>query len=40
MDDWVLATYNIPSVTAELGDENQYLGEWTVKDRSTALSIC
>ena len=40
MDDWVLATFNIPSVTAELGDENQYIGEWTVKDKSTALSIC
>jgi hypothetical protein len=37
MDDWVLATYNIPSVTAELGNESQYEAEWTVKNKETAL---
>jgi len=40
MDDWVLATYNIPSVTAELGNENDFLSEWTVKDNLTAFNIC
>jgi soluble cytochrome b562 len=39
MDDWVLATLNIPSVTAELGRENQYIYEWEIKDYQTGFDI-
>jgi hypothetical protein len=28
MDDWILATFNIPSVTGELGNENDFIEEW------------
>jgi hypothetical protein len=40
MDDWVLSTFGIPSVTNELGNENQYIGEWTIKNKDEALKIC
>jgi len=39
MDDWVLSEFNIPSVTNELGTEDQYTDSWQVKDRETALTI-
>lgn len=40
MDDWVLQTYNIPSVTAELGNDSDFLQGWTVKSKETAFDIC
>ena len=40
MDDWVLSTFGIPSITNELGNETQYIGEWTVKNKEEALRIC
>ena len=39
MDDWILQSFNIPSVTAELGRENQYLEQWQVKSSDTAFEI-
>jgi len=28
MDDWVLSTFNIPSITNELGTEDQFVDAW------------
>jgi hypothetical protein len=39
MDDWVLHAFNIPAVTAELGNDEYYTGEWLVKNKETALKI-
>ena len=39
-DDWILDNLNIPSVTAELGTEGQYIEEWTIKDVPNAVQIC
>lgn len=39
MDDWILGTLNIPSVTAELGLQEQYIDSWQIKDKETALQI-
>jgi hypothetical protein len=39
MDDWVLATYNIPSVTGEIGNESDFLDEWTVSSENKAFEI-
>ena len=39
MDDWVLHEFNIPSVTAELGNDEYFTGEWQVKDKESALQI-
>jgi hypothetical protein len=39
MDDWVLATYNIPSVTGEIGNSNDFIDEWTAKSLDKAYSI-
>ena len=36
MDDWVLATYNIPSVTGEIGNESDFNDEWTAKSKNMA----
>lgn len=40
MDDYILATFGIPSITNELGNETQYIGEWTVKSKDEAYKIC
>ena len=39
MDDWVLATYNIPSVTGEIGNESDFVEEWTVSSPEKAYDI-
>jgi len=39
MDDWILATFNIPSVTGELGNESEFIDEWTIKDSDKAFKI-
>ena len=39
MDDWVLDTYGIPSITSELGDDEQYKGYWENRSAQMALSI-
>ena len=38
-DDWVVDTYGIPSVTAELGSMGQYNGEWVAKSITDAQTI-
>ena len=38
-DDWTLAATGVPSVTAELGDPDQFINEWQVKDAVTATQI-
>lgn len=32
MDDWILATFNIPSVTNELGTDSQFSNGWVVNN--------
>ena len=39
-DDWILATLNIPSVTAEIGTESSYIEEWQVKNTEEAMKLC
>jgi hypothetical protein len=39
MDDWVLATFNIPSVTGELGNQDDVIEEWQVKSSDLAWNI-
>lgn len=39
-DDYILGELNIPSVTAELGTEGQYIEEWQVKNVDEAVKIC
>ena len=39
MDDWVLATYNIPSVTGEIGNQADFEDEWTAKSKERAYQI-
>lgn len=39
-DDYILGEIGIPSVTAELGTEGQYIEEWQVKNLDEALKIC
>ena len=39
MDDWILATYNIPSVTGEIGSIDDFIDEWTVKSADKAYQI-
>ena len=39
-DDYVLSELGIPSVTAELGRENQYSEEWANKNVEEAYKIC
>lgn len=39
MDDWILSTYNIPSVTGEIGNENDFINEWTVQSADKAYQI-
>ena len=41
MDDWVLSELNIPSITNELGTQDQYSDEkWLVKSKEDAMKIC
>jgi hypothetical protein len=30
-DDYILSKYGIPSVTAELGEDDMYINNWTCK---------
>ena len=39
MDDWILSTLNIPSITNELGRNEQYAGQWQVKSKEEAFDI-
>lgn len=39
-DDYILSEFRIPSVTAELGREGQYIEEWQNKNNEEALKIC
>lgn len=39
-DDYILSEFKIPSVTAELGREGQYVEEWANKNVDEALKIC
>ena len=39
-DDYILGELGIPSVTAELGTEGQYIEEWQVKNLDEAVKIC
>ena len=39
MDDLVLATYNIPSVTGEVGNQADFEDEWTAKSKDRAFTI-
>ena len=38
-DDWIMETYGIPSVTSEIGYENQFIEDWVVKSKEMALDI-
>lgn len=38
-DDWTLDKTGIPSVTAEIGNADQFIDEWQVKDAQTATDI-
>lgn len=39
MDDWILATYNIPSITGEIGNIDDFIDEWTVISADKAFEI-
>jgi hypothetical protein len=39
MDDWILDTYGIPSITSELGNDEQYKDYWQNRSPGEALSI-
>ena len=38
-DDWTLAELGIPSATAELGYEGEFIDEWRVRDANTATDM-
>lgn len=38
-DDWTLAELGIPSATAELGYEVEFIDEWRVRDANTATDM-
>ena len=38
-DDWTLGELGIPSVTAELGKDAQFIDEWQIKDGVTEQKI-
>ena len=38
-DDFITATYKIPSVTSEIGYDNQFIEDWVVKSKEQALDI-
>lgn len=39
MDDYVTATYKIPSITSEIGYMDQFLQDWVVKSKEIAFDI-
>ena len=39
MDDYVAATYKIPSITSEIGYMDQFLQDWVVKSKEIAFDI-
>ena len=38
-DDYITATYGIPSITAELGDDLYFIEQWVIKTRENAYNI-
>ena len=38
-DDFITATYGIPSITSELGDGSLFLQSWVANSRETAYQI-
>lgn len=34
-DDFIMSTYGIPSVTAEMGVSDQYVKDWRCKSKTT-----
>lgn len=38
-DDYVLSEFGIPSVTAELGDGDDFVDDWTCKNPQTCFNI-
>ena len=32
-DDYITETYKIPSVTSEIGDEEQFIDNWVIKSK-------
>jgi hypothetical protein len=38
-DDYVMSTFGIPSVTAEMGYDGQYFKEWMCKNKKTSFDI-
>jgi carboxypeptidase T len=38
-DDYITATYGIPSVTSEIGYANQFIDDWVVKSKEQALDV-
>lgn len=39
-DDYITATYKIPSVTSEIGFAEQFIEDWVVKSKEIAFDIC
>jgi len=39
MDDWVLATFNIPSITSEIGTEDEFIGGWQSKSTEVSYQL-
>ena len=39
-DDYITATYKIPSVTSEIGYITQFVEDWVVKSELIAFDIC
>lgn len=38
-DDWITKTYQIPSVTSELGYPYNFVGDWVIKSKDMALDL-
>ena len=38
-DDYVTGTYGIPSVTSEIGYQEQFIDDWVVKNKKEAFKI-
>lgn len=38
-DDYITATYGIPSVTAEIGQDDNFIDQWIVKNKETGYNI-
>ena len=39
-DDYITATYGIPSVTSEIGYETEFLDDWVAKSKDISFDIC